>query len=74
MKKKNKTSEKLIAKIFSNPRYRGKHLVIIAGKIFTASTGAQASRIFNKLTKKYPGKIPTITYIPKEDALILWLF
>ncbi len=59
--------------IFTNPLYRGKHIVMIAGKIFTAKTGRDASRIFNKVTRKYPGKTPTITYVPKEDALILWL-
>lgn len=59
--------------ILRDPRYRGKHIIMIAGKVFTAKTGKEASKIFDKVTKKYPGKSPTITYIPKEDALILWL-
>lgn len=59
--------------IFTNPHYRGKHIVMIAGKIFTAKTGKEASKLFDRATKKYPGKTPTITYVPKENALILWL-
>lgn len=57
--------------IFMDPNYRGKHIVMIAGKVFTAKTGKEASKIFDMVTKKYPGKTPTITYIPKDDALIL---
>lgn len=57
--------------IFMDPHYRGKHIVMIAGKIFTAKTGKEASKIFDRATKKYPGKTPLITYVPEEDALIL---
>ena len=59
--------------VFANPHYRGKHIVMIAGKIFTAKTGKEASKIFDRVTQRYPGKTPTITYVPKEDALILCL-
>ncbi|MDI6794375.1 MAG: DUF5678 domain-containing protein [bacterium] len=59
--------------IFTDPDYRGKHIVMIAGEVFTAKTGKEASKIFDRVTKKYPGKTPTITYVPKEDTLILWL-
>lgn len=61
-------------KILLNPRYRGKHIIMIKGKIYTAKNGKEASLLFDQLTKKYPGQIPTLTYIPKEDALILCLF
>ena len=59
--------------IFTDPHYRGKHIVMIAGKVFSAKTGKEASKIFDRVTRRYPGKTPTITYVPKEDALILWL-
>jgi len=59
--------------IMSNPLYKGKHLIVIAGKVFTAKTGKEANKILDKLEKKYPNEIPAITYIPKADALILWL-
>lgn len=60
-------------KIMSNPRYKGRHIVVVAGKVFAAKTGKEASKILDKLEKKYPKEIPAITYIPKADALILWL-
>ena len=59
--------------ILTNPRYRGKHLVIIQDEVYTARTGREATRLFDRLTKKFPGKTPTLAYIPKEDTLILWL-
>ena len=59
--------------VMSNPVYRGKHIIVIAGKIFTAKTGEQANKILDNLEKKYPKEIPAITYIPKADTLILWL-
>ncbi len=66
---KNRSLDTL--KIMSNPKYRGMHLVMIADKVFAARTGPQAVRIFDKVTRKYSGQIPTITYIPKADTLIL---
>lgn len=59
--------------IMGNPKYRGKHLVIVAGKVFVATTGKEANRIIDKLEKKYPDEIPAMTYIPKSDTLILWV-
>jgi len=63
--------EKVKKNIFIKPQYRGKHIVMVAGRIFTAKTGKEAVMVFNKVTKKYPNKTPTITYVPKEDTLIL---
>ena len=56
---------------FSLNQYRGKHIIMIAGKVFSARTGKEASEIFHKVTKKYSGKKPTITYVPAEETLIL---
>ena len=58
--------------ILDNPRFRGKHVVLVAGKVFTAKTGERASRILAEVREKYPKETPAITYIPKADALILW--
>ncbi len=66
--------DSLLVKALLNPQYRGKHIVMIKGKIYTAKSGREASLLFDRLTQKYPRHIPTLTYIPKEDALILWLF
>ena len=58
-------------KIMSNPRYRGKHVIAVAGKVFTAKTGEGASKILAKVREQYPDKIPAITFIPDADALVL---
>ena len=60
-----------IKNIFQDPKLKGKHIVMIAGRIFAARTGKEAIKIFNKVTKQYPNQQPTVTYIPKEDSLIL---
>ena len=67
------SSKVTMVNVMSNPAYKGKHLIVIAGKVFTAKTGNQANKILDRLEKKYPNEIPAITYIPKADALILWL-
>lgn len=57
----------------SNPKYKGKHIIVVKGKVFTAKTGSQANKILDMVEKKYPKEIPAITYIPKADTLILWI-
>jgi len=59
--------------IFKNPRYRGKHVILAAGKIYTAKTGEGAAEILKKLEKKYPKMIPEVAYLPKARSLILWM-
>ncbi len=59
--------------ILGNPKYKGKHIIVISNKVFTAKTGKQANKLLDKLEKKYPDETPAITYVPKTDTLILWL-
>lgn len=59
--------------VMNDSRYRGLHVVVIAGKVFTAKTGNEANKVLDRLEKQYPHEIPAITYIPKSDTLILWL-
>lgn len=70
---KKRSTKTTMINIMSNPSYKGKHIIVIAGKVFTARTGKQANKILDALEKQYPKEIPAITYIPKADALILWL-
>lgn len=70
MEKKKKIT---MMAIFKNPRYRGKHIILVAGKIFTAKTGEGASAILEKVREKYPKAIPEIAYLPKARSLILWM-
>ena len=57
--------------VFQNPRYRGKHIIIALGKLYTAKTGKEAEEIFEKISKEHPKTIPEYTYIPKESILIV---
>lgn len=55
--------------VFKNPRYRGKHVILAAGKIYTAKTGEGAEEILRKLEKSHPNVTPEIAYLPKEKYL-----
>lgn len=68
-----KTAKITMLQILNNPNYRGKHVILMAGKVFTTKTGAEANKVIDKLEKKYPKAIPAVTYIPNIDTLILWL-
>lgn len=72
MRQEAPSDQQLISKVYSNPQYKGKHVVIIGGKIYVARTGKSAAKMFEELTQKYPSQQPTITYIPKADTLILY--
>ncbi|MEK9165512.1 MAG: DUF5678 domain-containing protein [Patescibacteria group bacterium] len=58
--------------VLSSQKYKGKHIVMVKDKIFASKTGQEAAKIFKEVIKKYPKEKPTITYIPKEDTLILF--
>jgi len=57
--------------VFGNPRYRGKHVILVGGKIFTAKTGEGASKILESARRKYPKSTPEIVYLPKAMSLTL---
>ena len=71
MAKQRTVTENLISKIYKDPKYKGKHIIIIGGNIYATKTGRAKTEILEKLLKKYPKEIPTITYIPAEESLIL---
>lgn len=59
--------------VFQNPKYRGKHVILAAGKIYTARTGEGAADILRKIREKYPDVTPEIAYFPKAHSLTLWM-
>ncbi|OGK09649.1 hypothetical protein A2767_07375 [Candidatus Roizmanbacteria bacterium RIFCSPHIGHO2_01_FULL_35_10] len=61
----------LLLQVYDNPTYKGRHIIIMKGKVYATKTGKAKTQLLNKLLKKYPKEIPTITYIPKVDSLIL---
>ena len=69
---KNKAStQSLVVKLYKNPQYKGKHIIIIGGQVYATKTGKAKSELLGKLLKKFPRETPTITYIPKVETLIL---
>lgn len=65
--------QNMLVKVYQNPKYRGKHIIIIDDKVYATKTGKAKSALLDVLLKKYPDQTPTITYIPKADNLILIL-
>lgn len=59
--------------IFKNPKYRGKHVVLVGGKIYSAKTGEGASKILRDVRESHPKLTPEIAYLPKSQSLILWM-
>lgn len=57
----------------NDPKNKGYHLIVVAGKLFKAKTGEGALKILDKTDKKFPKATPEITYIPKSQSLILWM-
>lgn len=55
--------------IFDNPKYRGKHVILAAGKVYTAKTGKKALEILGKIRKKDPEVVPEICYLPRKNKL-----
>jgi len=56
--------------IFKNPRYRGKYIILAAGKVYTANTGEGASKILERVRKQHLEVTPEIAYLPDARSLI----
>ena len=61
---------KVPTKIFANPKYKGKHLLILGDKVLASGNWDKVSKEFDRTVKKLK-KSPTLAYIPKEESLIL---
>ena len=60
----------LLRRLTANPRYRGKHVIVVAGKMFVARSAAEAPRLFDRVMRTHRRAIPTLLYVPRADALI----
>jgi len=67
--------DQLIISATKNPKLAGKEVIVIGEEIHLISTKSLSARkkMITELTKKHPGKVPVIAYIPKRDTLILIL-
>lgn len=60
--------------LFNNwDKYRGKHVLVVGEKVYSARTGNKALEILKKIETEDPAASPLLAYVPKSDALILWL-
>jgi len=71
--RKRQNGARLLQRLAANPRYRGKHVIVIEGRVFVARSAAEAPRLFDRVTRAHRQATPTLLYVPKADALILWL-
>lgn len=60
-------------KFLSDPKNRGKHVIVVAGRVFTAKDAKRARQILNQVRNKFPHQKITLTYVPKADTLILFV-
>lgn len=75
MRKNLKPEDKLILEASSNPKYKGKQVVVVEKEIHVLTTKSRKERVrlLTSLVKKYPTSTPTIAYIPRDNTLILIL-
>jgi len=71
--KKRKNGHRLLGQLYANPRYRGKHVILVDDKVFVAKSAADSSRLFDRVSRAHPRSTPTLVYVPQADTLILWL-
>ncbi len=56
--------------LFSNPKYQGKHVLMVKRNVYAVKTAREASQLFDKLLKD-TGTIPSVTFVPKAQLLTL---
>ena len=71
--KKAKNGRHILERVYADSRYRGKHLIIVGSKVFVARSAAAAPRLFDRVVRTHPRTTPTLVYVPRADALVLWL-
>ncbi len=65
------TTDALLKCVFKSRSYRGKHVILIHGRVYAAAKPSDISRLFDGVVKEFPGETPTLAYVPEADAPIL---
>lgn len=68
--KQRKNGHQLLVRVYANPRYRGKHVIVVDDKVFVARSATDAPRLFDRVIRAYPRSTPTLVYVPRADALV----
>lgn len=66
---KNGSKVVRLPRALGEKKYKGKHLLMVKGKVVAAGKWEKVSRAFDQVIKE--GKTPTLAYVPKADSLIL---
>lgn len=64
-----KTIAMKMPKALGDPRYKGKHLLLVKNKVIAAGSWQVVSKAFDEVIKE--GETPMLAYVPKADSLIL---
>jgi len=63
----------LLRRVLRSPSYRGKHVILVHGKVYAATSSAEVRRLFDTVVRDFPDETPTLAYVPRGDALVLVL-
>jgi hypothetical protein len=65
------STEALLKRVLRSPSYRGKHVILVHGKVYAAASANHLQKLYDRAVKEYPGETPTLAYVPRADALVL---
>lgn len=65
------TSKELSNLLSRIDEYRGKHVVVVDDEIVVVRDEKELEKTIDELEKKYPDRIPLVTFVPKKGVLVL---
>src|SRR2546428_3099981 len=63
----------LLRRVLASRSYRGKHGILLRGKVYAPASGRELTRLFDRLVKEHPGDTPHLAYVPAAQTLVLLL-
>ena len=70
-RKRVASADVLLRRVLKSRSYRGKHVILVHGRAYAASSEAELRQLFDKLTEEFPSETPTLAYVPEADSLVL---
>ena len=68
------STDALLRRVLRVPSFRGKHVILVHGKVYAATSSEEVRRLFDKARRDFPDETPTMAYVPRADALVLDTF
>ena len=66
----SRSYHQILRKVYADPKYSGRHLVIVGRKIYAARTGREANRLLHRVMKERPKEAPLLVDVPGADTLL----